>query len=177
MGEKEDLIFKVNWPENRDSCRAEYEAHRDAYFEECRNALPPLSQLGMESQQTTVVPTAQHSPRQGSPRPKPPGQQPIYLFEGELGRGGFGTVYKAVDVSTGDVNATKKFHHGNWKKEVEILMSVSHVSVIIDLMIHFYLTFRKGAYCEIREVLGGAETSAGDGISASWKLSLSRFHH
>ncbi len=172
VGEKEDLIFKVKWPENRDSCRAEYEAHRDAYFEECRNALPPFSLLGMESQQTTVVPTAQHSPRQESPR-----QQPIYLLEEELGHGGFGTVYKAVDVSTGDVHAAKKFHHGNWKKEVEILMSLSHVSVRIDLMIDPCLTFRKGLYCEIREVLGGAETSAGDGISASWKLSLPRFHH
>lgn len=130
VGEKEDLIFKVKWPENRDSCRAEYEAHRDAYFEECRNALPPLSQLGMESQQTTVVPTAQHSPRQGSPRPKPPGQQPIYLLEEELGHGGFGTVYKAVDVSTGDVHAAKKFHHGNWKKKVDILMSLSHEHIV-----------------------------------------------
>ena len=46
-------------------------------------------------------------------------------------------------------------------------MSLSHVSVIIDLMIDPCLTFRKEEYCEIREVLGGAETSAGDGISAT----------
>lgn len=167
VGDKNDLIFKVEWPKNRDSCRAEYEAHRDAYFKERRNAFPPLSQLDMESQQTTAGITAQHSPR----------QEPIFLLEEELGRGGFGTVHKAVDVSTGDVHAAKKFHHGNWKKEVDILMSLSHVSVIIDSMIDPCLTFRKGAYCEIREVLGGAETSAGDGIFASWKLSLPRFHH
>ena len=108
MGEKDDLVFKVKWPENRKFCLAEHEAHRDAYFEERRNALPPLSQLDMKSQQTTVMLTAQHSPRQESPR-----QQPIYLLEEELGHGGFGTVYKAVDVSTGDVHAAKKFHHGN----------------------------------------------------------------
>ena len=172
VGDKNDLFFKVKWPENRDSCLAEYETHRDAYFEERRNAFPPLSQLDMETQQPTAMPTAQHSPRQ-----KPPGQEPIYLLEEELGRGGFGTVHKAVDVSTGDVHAAKKFHHGDWKKEVDILMSLSHVSVIINLMIGPCLTFRKGAYREIREVLGGAETSAGDGISASWKLSLPRFHH
>ena len=192
MGEEDDLIFKVKWPENRKYCPAEYEAHRDAYFEERRNAFPPLSQLDMETQQPTAMPTAQHSPRQKSPgqesprqkspgqkspRQKPPGQEPIYLLEEELGYGGFGTVYKAVDVSTGDVHAAKKFHHGDWKKEVDILMSLSHVSVIINLMIGPCLTFRKGAYREIREVLGGAETSAGDGISASWKLSLPRFHH
>ena len=146
LGEEEDLIFKVKWPENRDSCRAEYVAHRDAYFEERRNALPPLSQLDMESQQTTAGITAQHSPRQHSPaqhspRQEPPGQEPIYLLEEELGRGGFGTVHKAVDVSNGDVYAAKKFHHGNWKKEVDILTELSHVSVIIDLMIDLCLTF------------------------------------
>ena len=172
MGEEDDLIFKIKWPENREFCPAEYEANRNAYFKERRSALPPLSQLDMESQPTTAVPTAQYSPRQ-----EPPGQEPIYLLEEELGRGGFGTVHKAVDVSTGEVHAAKKFHHGDWKKEVDILMSLSHVSVIIDLMIDPCLIFRKGAYCEIREVLGGAETSAGDGISASWKLNLSRFHH
>ena len=172
IGEKEDLIFKVEWPKNRKYCRAEYEAHRDAYFEERRNAFPPLSQLDMETQQTTAMLTAQHSPGQ-----EPPGQEPIYLLEEELGRGSFGTVHKAVDVSTGDVHAAKKFNRGDWKKEVDILMSLSHVSRIVDLMIDPCLTFRKGAYREIREVLGGAETSAGDGISASWKLSLPRFHH
>lgn len=170
-----DLIFKVEWPENREFCLAEYEAHRDAYFEEHRIALPPLSQLGMESQQTTAVITAQQSPRQESPR-----QKPIFLLEEELGRGGFGTVHKAVDVSMGDVYAAKTFHRGDWKKEVDILMRLSHVSVIIDIMIDSWLTFCKGAYCGIRGFLGGAETFAGDGISASWKLSLSRLsrlHH
>ena len=67
--------------------------------------------------------TTQHSPR----------QEPIYLLEEELGRGSFGTVYKAVDVSTGDVHAAKKFHYGDWKKEVEILISLLHVSVILNL--------------------------------------------
>ena len=186
VGEKEDLIFKVKWPKHG-TYRAEYEAHRDAYFKERRNALPPLSQLDMESQQTTAGITArqspaqhspaQHSPRQEPPRQKLPEQKPIYLSKEELGRGGFGTVRKVVDVSTGDVYAGKEFYHGNWKKEVDILMSVSHVSVAIDQMINPCLTFRKGAYCEIRGVLRGAETSASDGISASWKLSLSRFHY
>ncbi len=181
LGKEDDLIFKIKWPKHG-TYRAEYEAHRNAYFEERRNAFPPLSQLDMETQQPTAMPTAQHSPRQKSPgqespRQKPPGQEPIYLLEEELGHGGFGTVYKAVDVSTGDVHAAKKFHHGDWKKEVDILMSLSHVSGVVDLMIDPCLTFRKGAYREIREVLGGAETSTGDGISASWKLSLPRFHH
>lgn len=119
---KNELVFKVEWPENREFCRTEYEAHRDAYLEERRNALPSLSQLGVESQQSTAVLTAQHSPR----------QKPIYLPERELGRGSFGTVYKVVNVSTGDEYAAKTFHGGTWKEEVEILRTVSHVGVIID---------------------------------------------
>ena len=95
----------------------------------------------MESQQTTARITAQHSLRQESPRQKLPKQQPIYLLEEELGRGGFGTVHKAVDISDGDVYAAKKFHHSNWKKEVDILTELLHVSVIIDIMIDPCLNF------------------------------------
>lgn len=119
---KEDLIFKVKWPKIPEDRQAEYDAHRDAYLEECRNALPALSQLGVESQQTTALLTAQRSPR----------QQPIYLPEEELGHGSFGTVHKVVDVSTGYEYAGKIFHGGEWKKEVEILKSLSHVSLNID---------------------------------------------
>ena len=110
-----DLIFKVKRPERTESCKVEYKAHRDAYLEERQNALPPLSQLGMESQQTTAVLT-------------PLGQQPIYLPKEELGRGAFGTVHKVVNVSTGVEYAGKKFHGGKWKDEVKILKSVLHVS-------------------------------------------------
>ena len=107
------LIFKVNWPERTESREIQYNAHRDAYLEERQNETPSLSRLGVESQ---------HSPK----------QQPIYLPEEELGRGTYGTVCKAVDVSTGDEYAAKTFHGGNWKKEVDILKSVSHVSAMID---------------------------------------------
>ena len=57
------------------------------------------------------------------------------------------------------------------------MISLSYVSRVINLIIDPYLTFRKGVYREIRKVLGGVEISAGNGISASWKLSLLRFHH
>ena len=54
----------VEWPKNRGELyQAEYEAHRDAYLEERRTALPPLSQLGVESQRTTALLTALYSPR------------------------------------------------------------------------------------------------------------------
>ena len=108
LNEKDDLIFEIKWPENRDSCRAEYEAHRETYFEERRNAFPPFNQLDIENQPTTAMPTAQYSPRQ-----KPPEQEPIYLLKKKLGRDDFDTIHKTVDINTGDVHATKKFHHGD----------------------------------------------------------------
>ena len=46
-------------------------------------------------------------------------------------------------------------------------MSLSHVSVRIDLIIDPCLTFRKELYYEIREVLEEAEISAGNEISVS----------
>ena len=65
------------------------------------------------------------------------------------------------------MHAIKKFHHGDWKKEIDILISLSHVSEVVDLMIDSYLTFRKEVYREIRKVLEGAETSTGNEISIS----------
>ena len=181
LGKEDDLIFKIKWPKH-ETYRTKYEVHRNAYFEERRNAFPSLSQLDMKTQQPTAMPTAQHSPRQKSseqesPRQKSLGQEPIYLLKEELGHDDFNTIYKAVDISTDDVHAIKKFHHGDWKKEVDILMSLLYVSEVVNLMIDPYLTFRKGAYREIREVLEGAEISTDNKISTSWKLSLSRFHH
>ncbi len=106
-----ELIFQIEWPKNRKFCLAQYEAHRDVYLEECRNATPSLSRLGMDSLQSQR-------------------RQPIYLPEEELGRGNFGRINKVVNVSTGDEHAGKEFYGGNWKKEVEILRKVSHVSVV-----------------------------------------------
>lgn len=62
-------------------------------------------------------------------------------MEEELGRDGFDTVHKIVDVNDDDVYVTKKFHHDNWKKEVDILTEFLHVNIIIDLMIDLCLTF------------------------------------
>ena len=63
------------------------------------------------------------------------------MLKEELGYGGFNTVYKAVDISISDVYIVKKFYHGNWKKEVDILINFLYMSEIINLIINSYLTF------------------------------------
>ena len=98
-------------------------------------------------------------------------------MEKELGRGDFNTIHKTVDISTGDIYITKKFHHDNWKKEVKILKNISHVNMIIDLIINLYLTFHKKVYCEIYEFLERVKTFINNKISISWKFNLSRFHY
>ena len=100
-----ELVFKVEWPNNREFCPAQYEVRLHAYLEECRKATPSLSPLGMD-----------------------PRKQPIYLTKEELGRGAFGTVHRVVDVSTGCEYAGKTFLRGEWRSEVGLLRTISHVS-------------------------------------------------
>ena len=62
-----------------------------------------LNQLGVKSQQTTALFITQHSLR----------QQPIYLLKEEIKHSSLGTVYKAINVSTGYKYAVKMFYSGN----------------------------------------------------------------
>lgn len=118
---KENLNFKVVWPDKDRECKDIYEAHRNKYLEKIRDAMPWFDQLDVQSQQITAQVTQQHSSR----------QQPIYLLKKELGSGTSGTVYKTVGVSTGCQYATKEFHRFDWKREVEILRLISRVSTAI----------------------------------------------
>ena len=57
-----------------------------------------------------------------------PCKNSIYHFIKKVGSGGFGTVHKVVNVSTGQVYAAKKFNKGTARKEVRLLKRISHVS-------------------------------------------------
>ena len=84
---------------------------------------PSVGGIGLESEELTAQPTEPHSSK----------NRPIYILGEELGRGSFGAVYKARDVSKGDIYAGKEFYGSNWEKEVEIMRKVSHVSITIYL--------------------------------------------
>ena len=105
-----EFKFKIKWPDRSEQQNAEYEIHLKQYLQEHRNAMPLLTQLSAEQDACR--------------------QQPIYLLDQELGRGSFGTVHKAVNVSTARVCAAKKSHDRKWhKQEVGILRELSHVGV------------------------------------------------
>ena len=101
---------------------------RHTYLQEIQTAIP--FGLNLDSHPTTAGQTESHSPRQR------PSQRPIWIDLEEIGRGEFGTVYQAVDVSTAVIYAAKMFLRSGkdsrerWDREVAILRKISHVKII-----------------------------------------------
>lgn len=132
IGDKRDegkLEFEFQIPPHH-TCLVRYRANCNSYVSKMRAArrdagqssLDPFARLNMDSQQSSAVQTRPLSPRQGR-----------WYFKGvELGRGSFGVVYQAVDVSTGSIYALKEFIKHGWEREVEIMKRVSHVSIVLS---------------------------------------------
>lgn len=62
-----------------------------------------------------------------------PSQNPLYLPQGELGKGSFGLVTRVWDVSAGIMRASKEFHNiskSNWRREASIMKRVSHPHIV-----------------------------------------------
>ena len=90
----------------------------DCFLRARQGGLPQLDGLDIYSQASTATPSQLPTPRQVS----------IYHFDQKLGRGSFGTVNLATNVSTGQVYAAKRFKPKcNFENEVHIIQSVSHV--------------------------------------------------
>ena len=114
------LCFRIEHPSHA-GCEAQYQANVESYLEQSQRADPPLDFLNIDSNTTNAALTDL----------LPPKQRPKYRKISVIGRGDFGTVYKALDVSTGDSYALKEFYRGDWKREVEILRGISHVSITL----------------------------------------------
>ncbi|KAK4985842.1 hypothetical protein LTR50_005696 [Elasticomyces elasticus] len=106
--------------------QSEYLAHVNGFLqkrmtlEDSGSVLPPFGMLDIRSQNTTAASTASRSPTRGC----------IYILLQELGRGAFGRVYKAVDVSTGTMYAGKAFCYPGWQAEVEAMKRASHQRIV-----------------------------------------------
>lgn len=116
-----ELQFQVVLPERNSDAIKSYKQKRKQYLKDCRNAPILLDRLGIESEETTARPSQSQSPK----------GRPIYILGTKIGQGGFGAVYMARDVSTGDIYAGKEFYGSGWEREVEIMKRVSHVSIAI----------------------------------------------
>jgi hypothetical protein len=157
------------------SYKNQYRELQKTYLEEMRTAIP-LS-LNIHSHLTTAGQTESHSPTQ---RPKK--QRPIWIDHEEIGRGEFGTVYRAVNVSTGVIYAAKTFqgnnesHRERWLTEIALLRKVSHVRTQLapvkkDPLINLF----PGPHCRIRGPRRRTGTaSAHNGIPPSRKPSRTK---
>jgi hypothetical protein len=102
-----------------ETCEAEYRARVASYLSERQDAELQLGQLNIYSQESTAAATQALSPR----------QRPIYRLLEKIGSGTSGKVYRALDVSTGEIYAAKAYKDDcEFEKEVEIHRKVSHVS-------------------------------------------------
>jgi len=112
IGEKDPIRFIIQVPNHP------YErASLASYLEDRQRAGPSRSDMHLFSQHTTP-----RSSRATSPR------RQAWYFEGkELGRGGFGTVHEVCDVSKGVWFALKKFSRPGWRREIDIMKTLSHV--------------------------------------------------
>ncbi len=97
----------------------------DAYHNDVQAAVPRLATLNFSvpSQETPLVVLDKRNRVQ-------------YFIEkdGDIGKGGFGTVSKAVDHVTGDLYAAKRFFevHPKSQTEIELHQQISHVKSIVD---------------------------------------------
>ena len=116
-----DISFAIQLGEH-EHCEAQYFAKIDLLFPQRTRAAESgltsrMQKVKVQSQSTSVAPSGAQTPRRG----------PIYLLQEELGQGGFGKVYKVVDVSSGESYAGKAFFGPEWTREVAIMKKVEHV--------------------------------------------------
>ena len=134
-----DIAFKIDFP-NQEAGHPIYQANLKAFIQKSRAALPALSALGLDSQQTTAAPSQIMSANRF--------RQPIYIEYDEVGRGAFGTVLKVMSSRDGLFYAMKKFFRPsegknknkrkrmqdsdawleNKRKEADIMRKSAHVS-------------------------------------------------
>lgn len=108
---------------SHETCKLIYEENIRAYLQESQSTLPEIGQMEVQYQESTAAPTECATPN----------RRPIYLLGRRIGSGGFGSVYKATNVSKGVVLAAKKFNTGSsFDVEVAIMKTVFHVGLEVS---------------------------------------------
>lgn len=111
-----EFVFKISVPLHNARQR-EYEALLWSFLGDRRKTIISLNTLDIHTAASTVAPSGSDTPS----------GRPIYIDAEELGCGVFGRVFKAINVSTGDIYASKEFFRTGRRTEVEILKTVAHV--------------------------------------------------
>lgn len=125
FGDRRDITIEVidlNIQIQR-STHHEFAAQLQSYLTEVHISLS-LDLPAIQSGETTARQSMVHTPT----------QRPIYLLDERIGKGGFGEVYKAIDVSTGRLYAGKQLLKvlKEWEREVQIMRRLSHVRNLLS---------------------------------------------
>lgn len=93
-----DLELKIEFPNHR-AGRPQYMENLRTFVMQSQTTVPPLDILGLDSSVTTAAASQSQTP----------GQRPIYLDDGFIGRGQYGEVRRIIKARDGKYYAAKKF--------------------------------------------------------------------
>ena len=128
------LIIKIEFP-NHGTTDPQYVENLQAFFKKCKEAVPPVGMLGLDSEPTTATPSQAQTP----------GERPVYYNDGRIGKGAFGEVHKFIKLRNGEYFAAKSFFRPankrkhdtddpKWlakiRREFTIMRDNPHVSVL-----------------------------------------------
>ncbi|KAL9084624.1 MAG: hypothetical protein Q9165_007979 [Trypethelium subeluteriae] len=106
------LAFKVELATHQ-TCQAEYDAKVRDFLGNKQDPLSGVRGLGFEDRGHSQLSSIIHSPAE----PSESSEHPIYIFERSLGKGLCGEVDMAIDVTSGDRHARKRFIRGRLSKK------------------------------------------------------------
>lgn len=100
------LTIKIEFP-NHGKADPQYVDNLKAFFKRCKEAVPPVGTLGLDSEPTTATPSQAQTP----------GERPIYYNDGRIGKGAFGEVRKFIKLRNGEYFAAKSFFRPAYKRK------------------------------------------------------------
>lgn len=148
-----------------------YIANVDRFLQAARGTNEPsFGPFGIHSTKSTASQSGTQTP-----------QAPIYIFQEELGRGGFSIVNRIWDVSTGSLYASKEFRNINgfdWELEVSNTRKASLISPVSKEIPFFRAGLPAhrllGIYCTICCFQQNTVASYAPRVSPTWKPTRSR---
>ena len=142
-----------------------YETNCQNFMMQAKSAMVTMDLLDLSNRPETKLVS-------GVKTPHATAEPPFYLRTGEIGEGGFGMVYKARSMPSGETVALKRFKSKNaWALEIDVLRKLAktpHVSSAPRLA-RFRLTHKLGQHRQIHRlrVRGQAIFSHG---ACSWRV-------
>lgn len=92
------LVAKIEFP-NHGAADPQYVANLRAFVKKCREALPFVNALGLDSELATATPSQAQTP----------GERPVYYNDRTIGHGAFGVVRRVIKLRDGKYFAAKSF--------------------------------------------------------------------